>query len=127
MFIEPENQEYIKLELETRLEDLINFIFLNNENIKIFVIYNRRKQEIFFYHMQQLLTFFKKSCRTFSKKSIIKIGDYLNLQRKGGDGNYTKLPKTHINHPSNQLQFKMKVLSFTEHSPPFFHSKLTSV
>lgn len=54
--------------------------------------------------MQQLLTIFKKSSLSFSKKGI-KIGDYLTLQRKGGDSHYTKLPKNHINHPSNQLQF----------------------
>ena len=129
-FIEPEFQKYIKLELETRLEYLLNLIFLNIEifkNIKIFAIYDRTKQEFFFYHMQQFLAIFKKSCITFSKKGIIKIGDYLSLQRKGGDGNYTKLPKTHINHPSNQLQFKMKVLSFTEQYLPFFHLKLNSM
>lgn len=125
-FIEVKYQKYIQLELEKCLEDLLNLIFLNNENLQIFVIYDRIKQEFFFYHMQQLLAIFKKSFLSFSKKGIIKIGDYLTLQRKGGDGHYTKLPKNHINHPSNQLQFKMKVLSFTQQYSPFFHYKLSS-
>ena len=89
------------------------------------MIYDRIKQELFFYHMQQLLAILKKSFLSFSKKGIIKIGDYLTLQRKGGDSNYIKLPKNHINHPSNQLQFKMKVLSFTQQYSPFFHYKLS--
>ena len=76
--------------------------------------------------MQKLLAILKQSCITFSKKGIIKIGNYISLQRKGGDGNYTQLPKTHIKHPSNQLQFKMKVLSFTQQYSPFFHYKLSS-
>lgn len=75
-FIEPKNQKYIKLELENRLEDLINLIFLNNEKILIFVIHDRIKHELFFYHMQQLVDFLKNSCITFSKKGIIKIGDF---------------------------------------------------
>ena len=97
-FIDPENQKYIKL--ESCLVELLRSIFLKNENVQIFAIYDRNKQEFFFYHMQQLLDIFKKSCITFSKNGIIKIGNYLTLQRKGGDGNYTKLPKNHINHPS---------------------------
>ena len=125
-FIEVQYQKYIQFELEKRLEYLLNLIFLNNENIQIFVIYDRIKQEFFFYHMPELLAIFKKSSLSFSKKGIIKIGDYLSLQRKGGDGHYTKLPKNHRNHPSNQLQFKMKVLSFTQQYPPFFHYKLSS-
>ena len=76
--------------------------------------------------MQQLLAIFKKSFLSFSKKGIIKIGDYRTLQRKGGDDHYTQLPQNHINPPSNQLQFKMKVLSFTQQYSPFFHYKLSS-
>ena len=75
------------------------------------MIYDRIKQEFFFYeiyrHMQQLLAILKKSFLSFSKKGIIKIGDNLTLQRKGGDGHYTQLPQNHINHPSNQRQFKL--------------------
>ena len=87
------------------------------------MIYERIKQEFFFYHMQQLLAILKKS---FSKKGLIKIGDYLTLQRKGMDGHYTQLPQNHINHSLNQRQFKMKVLSFTQQYSPFFHYKLGS-
>ena len=80
-FIEVKYQKYIQL--EKCLEELWNWIFLNNENIQIFVIYDRIKQEFFFYHMPQLLAIWKKS---FSKKGIMKIGDYRTLQRKGVDG-----------------------------------------
>ena len=62
--------------------------------------------------MQQLLAIFQKS-NFFKKRYNRKFSKFTT----SGDGNYTKLPKTHRNHPSNQLQNESV---FTEQYPPFF-------
>ena len=51
----------------------------------------------------------------FTNKGIIKIGDFITVQRKGGDGKHIKLPKTDWRHPGNQLQFKFSPLVFAEY------------
>ena len=52
---------------------------------------------------------------TFSKKGIIKLGDFLSVQRKGGNGKHIKIPKTDWNHPGNQLQFKISPVRFANY------------
>ena len=52
---------------------------------------------------------------SFSNKGIIKLGDFLSVQRKGGNGKHITIPKTDWQHPGNQLQFKFSPLKFADY------------
>jgi hypothetical protein len=52
---------------------------------------------------------------SFSSKGIIRLGDFITVQRKGGDSSRITILKTNWKHPGNQLQFKFSPLKFTEH------------
>ena len=51
----------------------------------------------------------------FTEKGIIRLGEFVTIQRKGGNGKHIIIPKTDWNHPGNQLQFKFSPLKFTEY------------
>ena len=68
--------------------------------------------------MSEVICFLLKNAKNricFSKKGIIKIGDFITVQRKGGNGSQIKISKTDWNHPGNQLQFKFSPLRFVEY------------
>ncbi|MDR1811609.1 MAG: hypothetical protein LBQ87_02175 [Candidatus Fibromonas sp.] len=50
-------------------------------------------------------------CGIYGEKADVRIafdsGHY--FQRKGGDGNNKKYPKTNLKHPSNNVQMKLKI------------------
>lgn len=51
----------------------------------------------------------------FTEKGIIRLGEFVTIQRKGGDGRHITIPKTDWKHPGNQLQFKFSPLKFAEY------------
>ena len=47
----------------------------------------------------------------FTNKCNIIIGNYIVIQRKGGNGSLSKtIPKDSIKHPGNNIQLKLKIL-----------------
>jgi hypothetical protein len=42
-------------------------------------------------------------------KGGFNLGKNISFQRKGGDGNIKKYPKTDLRHPSNNIQIKLKI------------------
>jgi hypothetical protein len=44
----------------------------------------------------------------------INIGNYIQLQRKAGNGRHVKIPKTSPDHPGNQLQVKFLAKNFVD-------------
>lgn len=46
----------------------------------------------------------------------INIGNYIQLQRKAGDGKHVKKPKTSPDHPGNQLQVKFLAKNFMDNA-----------
>ena len=56
---------------------------------------------------------------TISGRGVIKIGKYITIQRKGGNGVHSiHIPKTSLAHPGNNLQVKMKVGTFVSETTP---------
>ena len=72
------------------------------------------------YDLEKVLQDASRLPITFSPNGIIKFGGVLSLQRKGGDGNVTRVPKADIRHPSNDLQFKMKICDYISTNVPFY-------
>jgi len=67
--------------------------------------------------MEDVIRFLMKNASniSFSKKGIIKLGDFITIQRKSGDGKHIKIPKTEWSHPGNELQFKFSPIKFAEY------------
>lgn len=115
-FIVEEDQDKIGKFFLENIEGLLREIFTRNEpNLKLFLINNKMERKIFICDMDEALEFLINNASknfSFSKKGIIKLGNFISVQRKGGNGKRIKVPKTAWEHPGNNLQFKFKPLDF---------------
>lgn len=118
-FIEVGNQKVVKNFFKNHIETIVTEIFTRSEeDLLLFLINNKMDKLIYFYRMSDVLEFLNGNITdniTFSNKGIIKLGDFLSIQRKGGNGKHIKIPKKDWQHPGNQLQFKFSPLKFTTH------------
>jgi hypothetical protein len=116
--VKSDEQKILSNELKNKTLKIMNFIFTGNDtSVKILALYNRNTSRFYLYDMNEFLNLYTNQDITFSKKGIIKFGEFITLQRKGGNGVQHKIPKSSLTHPGNQLQFKIKILSFIEKSP----------
>ena len=120
-FIERESQPYLKNELEKKLDLVIGLIFrgIGNDIAKILALHDRTKRVYHLYDLDEFIFKIAHSKIGFTAKGIVKIGKYITIQRKSGNGVSVKVPKSHPKHPGNQIQFKMKILSFMHENKPF--------
>lgn len=110
----PKNSSVIKF-VKDNLESILKELFTKNEpHLELFVTYNENTQDWHAAKISDIIQYLSSKTIGTSKKGVIQIGNYLTLQRKGGDGNTTKPPKGTPGHPSNQLQFKIKPLTIIE-------------
>lgn len=109
---------------ENRLNNLLIELFTRGDKkVKLFVAYDNVKDIWYICNMKEIMNTILDSSITVSKKGVLKIGDYLSMQRKGGDGNVVNPPKSSPLHPSNNIQFKIKPLSIIEAVNPFIIRK----
>lgn len=120
-FIEKKSQPYVKNELKKKLDLVIELIFrgISNDIAKILALYDRTKKVYHLYDLDEFISKMTHSKIGFTAKGIVKIGEYITIQRKSGNGVSVKVPKSHLKHPGNQIQFKMKILSFMHDNKPF--------
>ncbi len=120
-FIEKKSQPYVKNELKKKLDLIIELIFrgIGNDIAKILVLHDRTKKVFHLYDLSEFISKMARSKIGFTAKGIVKIGEYITIQRKSGNGASVKAPKSHPKHPGNQIQFKMKILSFMHDNKPF--------
>jgi len=118
-FIEEKDRKRIKRYLEKHLSNIINEIFKRGEEkLKLLIIDNKRTRKIYIFLIDEVINFLIKNASNniyFTRKGIIRLGDFISIQRKGGNGRRIKIPKTNWNHPGNQLQFKFSPLKFAEY------------
>ncbi|MEM2203598.1 MAG: hypothetical protein QXI22_04490, partial [Sulfolobales archaeon] len=106
-FIMEADRAKIKEFLTMHVKTIIDEIFVKGErNLKILMINNKQTRKIYVFNMDDVLNFLYNNARNigFSDKGIIKLGDFITIQRKGCDGKHVTIPKTDWNHPGNQLQ-----------------------
>jgi hypothetical protein len=114
-FILPDQQKIIAEFIRSHLKQILNEIFKGNENdVRVLAIFQRKEGVICLFNMDDVISFFEKQQVSFSNKGIIKIGEFITLQRKGGNSFHIKKEKTDPDHPGNQLQFKFKPLEFSK-------------
>jgi hypothetical protein len=118
VFIKEHHQKRIKEFIQSKFEDILKEIFEGGEeDVKVLAIFDRKNKpnKIYFFNIDQVICFFKQQEISFSNKGILKIGKFITLQRKGGNGSHIKKNKCDLNHPGNQLQFKFKPLEFVKY------------
>lgn len=120
VLIENRFRDEVKIELKQKISKILELIFkgLNNDIVKLLVICNRENDKFYIYDMDDVLDILSKSDITFSNKGVVNFGEYITLQRKGGNGDKVHRPKTDPKHPGNQLQFKMKIIDFISNNAP---------
>lgn len=91
-----------------------------NDIAKILVLQDRNTSVWNIYDLEDVILQASKLPITFSKNGVIHFGNYFSLQRKGGDGNVTRVPKADFRHPGNDLQFKIKILEYMKGNAPFY-------
>lgn len=119
-FILEKDQPTIKDFIEFNLDQLVKEVFRREEdNLKFLLINDMREGNIrlVMIRMADVISSLSENARervSFSAKGIIRVGDYITIQRKGGNSSRVKIPKTDWSHPGNQLQFKFSPLKFVE-------------
>lgn len=117
-FILDKDQDKVKDFFSKNLRSIICEIFKRNEkNLKLLMINDKQKRRVYVFNMDETIDFLCKNASTirFTDKGIVLLGDFISVQRKGGNGKHVKIPKTDWSHPGNQLQFKFSPITFAEH------------
>jgi hypothetical protein len=84
------------------------------------VLYDRGANKMYLYDLADVLANLDYTT-TISTRGTIKIGEYVTVQRKGGNGvKFNHISKTSLSHPGNNLQVKMKVKTFVQNVDPIF-------
>jgi hypothetical protein len=97
---------------------IVLFSLARMENPELLVLYNRTTNVMNLYDMKNLLDNLDYEV-TISGRGVIKIGRFVTIQRKGGNGVHSiHIPKTSLAHPGNNLQVKMKVGTFVLETSP---------
>lgn len=121
IFIEEQYRDTFAAEIKGKLHNIMAYIFAKNhvDFVKILALYDTSLKTFSLYDMRETIDRLASCVISYSNHGVVKIGNYMTLQRKGGDGGYLSAPKEHPDHPGNQLQFKMKINSYMRELPPF--------
>jgi hypothetical protein len=119
-FIRSEKErEIIREFLARNIRKIINEIFTQREReLQLLLINDIKNSTLYLFRMKDVINFLIRDIEnniTFSSKGIIKLGNFITAQRKGGDSSKIRSPKTRWEHPGNQLQFKFSPLKFVNH------------
>jgi len=99
---------------------IVHYSLANLENPKLLVLYDRGANKMYLYDLADVLANLDYTT-TISTRGTIKIGEYVTVQRKGGNGvKFNHISKTSLSHPGNNLQVKMKVKTFVQNVDPIF-------
>lgn len=118
-FILEKDRDRVREFFAGHLVEVVEEIFRRGEdNLKLLIINNKMMRKIYVFRMDDVICFLIKNAKeriAFTDKGIIRLGDFITIQRKGGNGKHIRVPKTDWKHPGNQLQFKFSPLKFAEY------------
>lgn len=100
-----------------KAQQIIKWSLSSHPSREILVLYDRTESIMRLYKMSDVLSH-AGSITSFTPKGNIKLGKYMALQRKGGDGNVTRYLKTELKHPSNDVQIKLDIKAFLKADVP---------
>jgi hypothetical protein len=111
-FILEENQKNIGDSIAKNAKKIIQFSLARLEKPELLVLFDRENNLMNLYDLNEVFSNLDYKV-SFSSRGIIKIGKYITIQRKGGNGVHSQdIPKISLKHPGNNLQVKMKVKKF---------------
>lgn len=117
-FILPEDESLVIAAIGPIAREIVQFSLARMENPELLVLYNRTINLMNLYDMRELLDNLNYEV-TISARGIIRIGNFITIQRKGGNGVHSiHIPKTSLSHPGNNLQVKMTVGTFVLATTP---------
>lgn len=118
-FILDKDKMKIKEFFKKHLDIVIREIFRKDEeNLKLLMINDKSNRKLYIFRMNDVISFLINDAKNnlcFSQKGIFYLGNFISMQRKGGDGHHITVPKTDPMHPGNQLQFKFSPLNFAKY------------
>jgi len=95
-------------------KEMVKWSFSTKPSRELLALYEREKSQMRIYVMKDVLKALNYNI-IFTNKGNIIIGDYIVIQRKGGNGSMSKtIPKDSIKHPGNNIQLKLKVNDFVK-------------
>jgi hypothetical protein len=122
-FILEEDRDRVSAVMSPLSRRILQHSLSRLENPELLVLYDRPARLMYLFDLQSVLDVL--DCEiSFSKKGIIRIGEYFTIQRKGGDGGSKRHEKTSILHPGNGLQVKMKSRKFIAENEPILTFKV---
>lgn len=119
------NRPLIPMSLKTKWQSIfeenskkvIKWSLSSHPSREVLVLYDRTESVMRIYKMSDVIDKAGSNV-TFTPRGNIYIGKFMVFQRKGGDGNVTRYPKTDLRHPSNNVQIKLDVKKFLEADVP---------
>ncbi|QQV74531.1 hypothetical protein H6P87_00065 [Rickettsia tillamookensis] len=107
-----EEQEKVLSIFQPIAEKMVKWSFSNETARELLVLYQREEKLMRIYVMKDVLKALNYDI-IFTNKGNIIIGNYIVIQRKGGNGSLSKtIPKDSIRHPGNNIQLKLKIKDF---------------
>lgn len=104
-----EEQEKILSIFQPIAKEIVKWSFSNEDTRELLVLYQREENLMRIYAMKDILKSLNYDI-IFTNKGNIIIGNYIVIQRKGGNGSLSKtIPKDSIKHPGNNIQLKLKI------------------
>jgi hypothetical protein len=117
-FILEEEQDKIKDFFLKYIPEIISEIFKRGEErLKLLIVINLQERRLYMFCMDEVIEFLSNDARdiSFTDKGIIRLGRFITVQRKSGNGRHITIPKTEWSPSGNQLQFKFSPLKFAEY------------
>lgn len=109
----PENKrKMFEAVIEPIIDPILREAFSNNPSREILVLFNRDEGVMRIWKMEEVLNIISHAISYSSQGGNMVIGGCVYLQRKGGNGQYVKVPKTSPDHPGNQVQIKLHIRDF---------------
>jgi hypothetical protein len=122
-FILESDEDMIAEVLAPIAKQILQVSIAGLERPELLVLYDRNMNLMILYDMEDLLDNLDSQI-AFSKRGIIKFGQFFTIQRKGGNGVHSiHIPKTSLEHPGNGLQVKMNVRKFVLENEPLITFK----
>lgn len=118
--ISPRMRDKVRGFLTQHARDILEETIRGGErSLRLFSVveYTRTFAAIYFFNVDDVVTVLEENIKSKGVKfnSVIYLGDFMWIQRKGGDGKRVSIPKTHPDHPGNQLQVKIKIIDLVQH------------
>ncbi|MDD9972971.1 MAG: hypothetical protein OXU27_03145 [Candidatus Poribacteria bacterium] len=88
--------------------------FSNNSSREILVLFDENEGIMRIWKMEEVLDRISHTISYSSQGGNMVIGGCVYLQRKGGNGQHIKVPRTSPDHPGNQIQPKLHTRDFID-------------